>query len=291
MCGHRGRHAPRRLARQPQRQHRDLLQTIPGRGDHLGNRQASDDECSWSERPAVAAGGSTIHVVWYDGRLGPPRIFYKQSLDNGTTWGPDVCLTPTAGVGYHPSVSGMWFDLHVTWTDMSAGPQIYYTRSLDNGATWEAARNITPAAPAAGKNLASIAVADSIVHVTWMDTRRRAADLLHALARSWRDLETDRSITSVPSQFASVAVSGPSSTSCMRISALRATPRIYYTRSLDNGVNWETGGAARRILLHGIRQWRPLVPCPCGLAGQPQRRHRRDLLPGFLDDGTIGVRR
>ena len=145
-------------------------------------------DASWSERPSVAVHGSVIHVVWYDGRLGPPRIFYKHSLDNGTTWGPDVCLTPTVGVGYHPSVAVSGSIVHVAWTDMSAGPQIYYTRSLDNGTTWEAAKNITPAAPPAGKNLASIAVAGSIVHVTWMDTRGGPQIYYTRSLDSWRDL-------------------------------------------------------------------------------------------------------
>jgi hypothetical protein len=124
---------------------------------------------------------------------------------------------------------------------MSAGPQIYYTRSLDNGTTWEAERIITPTAPPAGKNLASIAVADSIVHVTWMDMRSvpqiyytRSLDY----GVTW---ELDRSITPMPSQFASVAVSD--SIVHVVYADFRFgddVPMIYYTRSLDNGTIWET---------------------------------------------------
>jgi len=199
------------------------------------------NDASWSERPSVAVLGSVVHVVWYDGRLGPPRIFYKQSLDNGATWGSDVCLTPAAGVGYHPSVAVYDSIVHVAWTDMGAGPQIYYTRSLDNGATWEAQRNITPTSPPAGKNLASIAVNGSIVHVTWMDSRSGPQIYYTRSLDSGATWETDRSITPVPSQFASLAVSGPIVHvvySDFRLGD--AYPMIYYTRSLDNGVAWET---------------------------------------------------
>lgn len=214
------------------------------------------DDASWSERPSVAVIDSIIHVAWYDGRVGPPRIYYKRSLDNGLTWGSDISLTPTAGVGYHPSVAVCDSLVHVAWTDMSAGPQIYYTRSLDNGTTWEAERNITPAAPPAGKNLASIAVADSIVHVTWMDTRvgpqiyyTRSLD--HGV--TW---ETDRNITPVPSQFASVAASD----SIVHVVYAdfrfgNDIPKIYYTRSVDNGTNWATETA----LADTFTSWYPSV--------------------------------
>jgi hypothetical protein len=139
---------------------------------------------------------------------------------------------------------------------MSAGPQIYYTRSLDNGTTWEAERNITPGAPPAGKNLASIAVADSIVHVTWTDTRggpriyyTRSLDY----GVTW---EPDRSITPVPSQFASVAVAG----SIVHVVYAdfrfgNDAPKIYYTRSLDNGINWDT----EVPLAESLASWYPSV--------------------------------
>lgn len=99
-------------------------------GTTWGDDKRITTDASWSERPAIAVRGSMVHVAWYDGRLGPPRIFYKRSLDSGTTWEPDVALTPTVGVGYHPSVAVSGALVHVAWTDMSAGPQIYYARSL-----------------------------------------------------------------------------------------------------------------------------------------------------------------
>jgi len=199
------------------------------------------NDASWSERPSVAVRDSIVHVAWYDGRLGPPRIFYKHSLDNGVTWGADVSLTPTAGVGYHPSVATCGSMVHVAWTDMSAGPQIYYTRSLDDGTTWDAEKIITPHAPAAGKNLASIAVADSIVHVTWMDSRSNPQIYYTRSCDHGATWETDRSITPVPSQFASVAVSD--SIVHVVYADFRfgtEVPMIYYTRSLDSGTSWQT---------------------------------------------------
>ncbi len=213
-------------------------------------------DVSWSERPAVAVRDSDVHVVWYDGRLGPPRIFYKHSEDGGTTWGSDTCLTPDTGVGYHPSVAICGSVIHVAWTDMSAGPQIYYARSLNNGATWESARNITPAAPPLGKNLAAIAVADDIVHVAWMDARSGPCIYYTRSLDCGATWEVDRSITPVPSQFASIAVSGASvHVVYADFRHGEATPQIYYTRSIDNGVNWET----EVPLAEAFASWYPSV--------------------------------
>lgn len=211
---------------------------------------------SWSERPSVAVSDSIIHVAWYDGRLGPPRVFYKRSTDNGTTWGSDVSLNPTAGVAYHPSAAVIDSIVHVVWTDMSAGPQIYYTRSLDNGATWEPDRIITPAAPPAGKNLASVAVSDSIVHVVWMDTRVGPQIYYTRSVDNGVSWETDRSITPIPSQFSSVAV-------CDSIVHViyadfrygTDVPTIYYIRSWDDGTTWET----ETRLAEDFASWYPSV--------------------------------
>ncbi|MDH4210332.1 MAG: T9SS type A sorting domain-containing protein [candidate division WOR-3 bacterium] len=214
------------------------------------------EDAAWSERPSVAVCDSIIHVAWYDGRIGPPRIYYKRSLDNGATWGPDIGLTPTAGVGYHPSVAVCDSIVHVVWTDMRAGPQIYYARSLDNGATWGTDTIITPAAPPAGKNLASVAVSDSIVHVVWMDMRAAPQIYYTRSLDNGTSWETDRPITPATSQFPSVAVSD--SIVHVVYADFRFgvdSPKIFHTRSLDDGTNWET----EVMLADSFASWYPSV--------------------------------
>ena len=229
-------------------------------------------ELSTSQCPSGAVLDSIIHVAWYDGRLGPPRLFYKRSLDNGITWGPDVSLTPTAGVVYQPSVAVTDSIVHIVWTDMRAGPQIYYTRSLDNGTTWEADRIITPAAPAAGKNLASVAVSDSIVHVTWMDMRANPQIYYTRSLDNGTTWEADRSITPAPSQFASVGVCDSIVHVVYADFRLGASyPKIYYTRSVDDGTTWET----EIMLADSFASWYPSVAVsgPIVHAVWPDSRH------------------
>ncbi|MBE0433152.1 exo-alpha-sialidase [candidate division WOR-3 bacterium] len=167
-----------------------------------------------------------------------------------------MSLTPAVGVGYHPSVAVSDSVVHVAWTDMSAGPQIYYTRSLDNGTTWEAERNITPGAPPAGKNLASVAVSDSIVHVTWMDTRSAPQIYYTRSLDNGVTWETDRSITPAPAQFASVAaVDSIVHVAYADFRNGMDVPMIYYTRSLDDGTTWET----ETMLADDSSSWYPSV--------------------------------
>jgi hypothetical protein len=214
------------------------------------------DDVSWSERPSIAVSDSIVHVAWYDGRLGPPRIFYTRSLDNGTTWGSDISLTPTAGVAYHPSIAVSDSIVHVVWTDMSAGPQIYYARSLDNGATWDPDTIITSGSPPAGKNLASVAVSDSIVHVVWMDMRADPQIYYTRSLDNGTTWEVDRGISPDSAQFPSVAVHD--SVVHLVYADFRlgpAFPKIYYQHSLDNGTTWET----EVMLADSFASWYPSV--------------------------------
>jgi len=213
-------------------------------------------DASWSERPALAVRGSSVHAVWYDGRLGPPRIYYKRSTDGGTSWGPDVCLTPQTGVGYHPSVAVCESIVHVAWADFSAGPQVYYARSLDDGANWEDARNITPTSPPAGKNLVSVAAVDDLVHVTWMDSRGGPRIYYTRSLDRGATWETDRAIVTVSSQFASLAVSAAGvHVAYADFREGEATPRIWYTRSVDQGATWE----AAVPLAETFSSWYPSI--------------------------------
>jgi len=45
-----------------------------------------------SYTPSIAVSGDTVHVVWHDNRDGNEEIYYRRSIDGGTTWGPDTRL-------------------------------------------------------------------------------------------------------------------------------------------------------------------------------------------------------
>ncbi|TRZ71202.1 MAG: T9SS C-terminal target domain-containing protein [Bacteroidetes bacterium] len=80
-----------------------------------------------AQSPSIAAFGSDVHVVWYDDRDINEEIFYKQSEDEGLTWGADTRLT--FGDSQDPTIAVSGPVVHVVWTDKRDGNyEIYYKR-------------------------------------------------------------------------------------------------------------------------------------------------------------------
>lgn len=88
---------------------------------------------SVSEYPNIAVNGNNVHIVWDDDRNNSASdIYYKRSLDGGTTWESDLRLTttPTTWRDFAAiTVSGT--ELHVVWEDTRPGDgwEIYYMKN------------------------------------------------------------------------------------------------------------------------------------------------------------------
>ncbi len=79
--------------------------------------------------PSIAVSGSFLHVVWFDFSDGVYEIYYKRSIDNGTSWEADVRLTNDPAYSFYPSVAIAGSAVHVVWQDMRDGNyEIYYKR-------------------------------------------------------------------------------------------------------------------------------------------------------------------
>ncbi len=83
-----------------------------------------------SNRPSIAVSGQNLHIVWYDQRDGNYEIYYKNSTDNGTTFGEDTRLTTDPSASFFCSVAVGASTVHVVWTDERDGNrEIYYKRN------------------------------------------------------------------------------------------------------------------------------------------------------------------
>jgi hypothetical protein len=138
-----------------------------GHNYEISYRRSSDRGASWdhavrltddgggdSRFPVIAASGGTVHVVWWDDRddtryahRGYPAIkpeddhnyevYYKRSLDSGTTWGPDTRLTHDPAVSGEPTIEVLGDLVVVAWQDNRDGNyEIYLQQSPDAGTTW-----------------------------------------------------------------------------------------------------------------------------------------------------------
>ena len=146
-------------------------------------KQSTDNGASWSalNRLTWNSGGSYtpvitahsvygIHLVWADDSPGNQEIFYKNTMDNGSTWSAPQRLTWNSGTSESASIamdaSGR---IYVFWDDDSPGNrEIYYKQSSDSGTTWSALGRLTWNPDWSGSPTAN---ADSLngIHIIWQD--------------------------------------------------------------------------------------------------------------------------
>lgn len=85
------------------------------------------NEPASSNYPSVKVSGSHVHLVWRDTRVGDAEVYYKHSIDEGTTWGPDERLTYNPANLKYPCVAISNSTVHVVWQDIRDGNwEIYY---------------------------------------------------------------------------------------------------------------------------------------------------------------------
>jgi hypothetical protein len=136
----------------------------------------------WSFIPALTVDpADTLHVVWYSPAAGNDEIYYRKSVDSGTTWTATKRLTWTSGDSIHPAIAADSGDnIHVVWYDNTPGnEEIYYKGSGDGGDSWGSVRRLTWQEE--GQRLPSV-TADSSgnVYVVWQDSRVALGEIYYA---------------------------------------------------------------------------------------------------------------
>jgi len=104
-----------------------------------------------SDSPSICAGANgSLHLAWWDARVGNAEIYYKRSTNGGSSFSSDVNLTSGPEPSYYLVFPFICCDLsgriHVVWShlrDRRDGTEIYYQRSTDQGATWEKEQRLT----------------------------------------------------------------------------------------------------------------------------------------------------
>jgi len=199
-----------------------------------------------SYTPSIAVSGDTVHVVWHDNRDGNEEIYYRRSIDGGTTWGPDTRLTNTGVDAALASIAVFGNNVHVVWQDLRWGSgnwEIYYIRSTDGGLTWDPETRLTNA-PSVSER-ASMAVSGNNIHVVWQDGRNGNKRIYYIRSTdggtTWG---ADTRIVDSPelSERPSIAVSGNNVHVAWQDNRGQYYPiwEIYYKLSADGGTTWGT---------------------------------------------------
>jgi hypothetical protein len=118
----------------------------PGPVYKIHYRNSTDNGYSWNSpqllvdsnychAPDLAVYGNSVNLVWHDWRDDgvTTEIYYMNSTDGGTTWGPQTRLTYNAGnYSDMPKIVVDSDTRHIVWIDRRDGNQeIYYKRSPD----------------------------------------------------------------------------------------------------------------------------------------------------------------
>jgi len=227
--------------------------------DGSGNKEiyynrSSDGGASWgtdtrltndpalSQNPCVSSSGSLVVVVWADDReAGNSVIYYKRSTDGGLIWGAETRL----GGAWNPAVSISGQVIHVAWMDpRGAHPGVYYKRSSDGGITWGADIPLT-INDVAYSDSPSLSVSGLDVHVAFRDSRNSTGtgyEIFHKHSTdggiTWSP-DTQLSNAHVTVYNPSVSVSG-SGVHVVWTDNHEGNFKIYYNRSTDGGLSWET---------------------------------------------------
>jgi len=122
--------------------------------------------------PVIAVSGNNIHVVFVDTSSGIPNLFYRRSINNGSSWEVKNLTNETTYSCKSPDIAisgnivSIVFTKWISWLALD----ICYKRSTDNGQGWTKTlqfsyswgESLRPAIAISGKYT-------SIVHVVWED--------------------------------------------------------------------------------------------------------------------------
>jgi hypothetical protein len=117
----------------------------------------------------VAVHGNNVYVVWTDDTTGNEDIYFKRSVDNGTTFGSTENLSNNPGNSTDARITSFENNVYVAWTDDTTGNgDINFKRSVDNGTTFAEIENlsINSTSPSTGPEISAVG---KNVYVVWQD--------------------------------------------------------------------------------------------------------------------------
>ena len=201
-----------------------------------------------------------VHVVWYDTRDGTPQIYYKRSRDNGTTWEPDIHLSPNSSPQEQPAIAVNGRSVYVVWHDMRSGYRdVYLRRSVDGGETWEPEILLSVGGDLSDSMYPSVVVSGSHVHVTFADNRDGPVHVFYTRStdggRTWSE---DRRLSdNLPSDSWTPSVEAAGEAVYALWTDTRdGNEEEYLKRSTDGGVTW---GPDTRLTYDGVNSWAPVL--------------------------------
>jgi hypothetical protein len=112
---------------------------------------------------------NNVYLVWTDDTTGNKDIYFKRSVDNGTTFGSLENLSNNPGNSTDARIGVFQNNVYLVWTDDTTGNgDIYFKRSVDNGTTFAETRNLSTNNTSPSSD-AQISAVRNNVYVVWQD--------------------------------------------------------------------------------------------------------------------------
>ncbi len=175
-----------------------------------------------------------------------PNLYYKRSLDGGTTWQDTVRLADAVGM---PSIATNNLDIvHTVW---SSDQGIHHKRSINGGGSWENdtllgvdITSIGPTIATAGDNLAHIIWREDIDDTTYRFLYTQSIDdganwnTSITIVEVANEIQLDSMTTLLPCP--SLSAANNSVHLVWQNSIDDSLGEIYYRRSINGGTTWES---------------------------------------------------
>lgn len=142
-------------------------------GMSFGPEIALNSPSNGAELVAIAAAGSSAHVLWSTPGV-VWKLFVSTSVNGGASFAPAVDVCGAIGYGGQgASLRVLGANAHVAWSQWVGGfAEVYYSRSLDGGASFSTPVNLSNTA---GQNsvFPQLALAGSNVYLGYRETEYR----------------------------------------------------------------------------------------------------------------------
>src|SRR5215204_4375039 len=138
-------------------------------GTSFGNIENLSNDIGSSYEPQIVISGNNVYVVWTDNTTGSGDIYFKRSVDNGTSFGSTQNLGTNPGKSKAAQIAVYQSNVYVVWSDETTGNgDVYFKASLDNGTKFGGRKVL---AKNNGSSLEpQMAVSpNNIIYATWQD--------------------------------------------------------------------------------------------------------------------------
>jgi phage terminase large subunit-like protein len=184
----------------------------------------------------------TVHVVWQDATPGNAEIYYRRSMDGGSTWSAVKRLTWTSGESYEPAIAiDSNGHIHIIWYDSTPDHfEIYSKKSSDGGSTWSAAKRITWTSGGAMEAVIALDLSNAL-HVLWYGYPSGNAEISYKKSvdgGAYWSAARRLTWTSGGSFRPAIAIDPSNVIHVIWYDDTPGNTEIYYKRSTDGGTAW-----------------------------------------------------